>query len=272
MNRWRCRALAAAFALAGGVAVAQVAPVAPPATDAEDSVATVRNDYYALMRANSKKQEKAKLPDGVFLPLVTEADLLGFVDRCWKIYDRNEGEPEIEFAVLQQVMTFATEVDSDQLADHWRDAADKLFRAYLDDDRMVEFAMRMPTTKKHRKLAEQYTNDLKTKSKSVAVKAAFDFAALQGDLDRSAQGALNEAQEKELVAKLEKLAADFGAQPVPYRKTTYSDFVKQQLYMMEHLKVGAIAPDIEGKDLDGVAFKLSDYRGKAVMLDFWGYW
>ncbi len=23
---------------------------------------------------------------------------------------------------------------------------------------------------------------------------------------------------------------------------------------------------------DGVAFQLSDYRGKAVMLDFWGNW
>jgi peroxiredoxin len=32
------------------------------------------------------------------------------------------------------------------------------------------------------------------------------------------------------------------------------------------------APDIEGKDMDGVAFKLSDFRGKVVVLDFWGFW
>lgn len=38
------------------------------------------------------------------------------------------------------------------------------------------------------------------------------------------------------------------------------------------LGVGKMAPDIEGTDLDGVAFKLSDYRGKVVMLDFWGDW
>jgi hypothetical protein len=36
--------------------------------------------------------------------------------------------------------------------------------------------------------------------------------------------------------------------------------------------VGTVAQDISGKDLDGVAFKLSDYRGKVVMLDFWGTW
>ncbi len=36
--------------------------------------------------------------------------------------------------------------------------------------------------------------------------------------------------------------------------------------------VGQPAPEIEGEDVDGVAFKLSDYRGKVVMLDFWGNW
>jgi predicted Zn finger-like uncharacterized protein len=38
------------------------------------------------------------------------------------------------------------------------------------------------------------------------------------------------------------------------------------------LEIGNEAPDIEGEDLDGVPFKLSDYRGKVVMLDFWGNW
>jgi thiol-disulfide isomerase/thioredoxin len=31
-------------------------------------------------------------------------------------------------------------------------------------------------------------------------------------------------------------------------------------------------PDLAGEDLDGVAFKLSDYRGKVVLLDFWAHW
>src|SRR5215212_8181026 len=38
------------------------------------------------------------------------------------------------------------------------------------------------------------------------------------------------------------------------------------------LNVGNEAPDIEAEDLDGETFKLSDYRGKVVMLDFWGDW
>jgi cytochrome oxidase Cu insertion factor (SCO1/SenC/PrrC family) len=34
-------------------------------------------------------------------------------------------------------------------------------------------------------------------------------------------------------------------------------------------KVGSAAPEIQGIDADGVAFKLSDYRGKVVLVDFW---
>ena len=44
------------------------------------------------------------------------------------------------------------------------------------------------------------------------------------------------------------------------------------LFEAKHLQVGMEAPDIVGEDLDGVEFKLSDYRGKVVMLDFWGDW
>jgi hypothetical protein len=37
-------------------------------------------------------------------------------------------------------------------------------------------------------------------------------------------------------------------------------------------EVGIPAPQIEGEDIDGQRFKLSDYRGKVVMLNFWGHW
>src|SRR5262245_48002959 len=37
-------------------------------------------------------------------------------------------------------------------------------------------------------------------------------------------------------------------------------------------QVGQVAPEIVAEDLDGQTFKLSDYRGKVVLLDFWGNW
>lgn len=36
--------------------------------------------------------------------------------------------------------------------------------------------------------------------------------------------------------------------------------------------VGKVAPNIVGTDADGVKFQLKDYRGKVVVLDFWGEW
>lgn len=44
------------------------------------------------------------------------------------------------------------------------------------------------------------------------------------------------------------------------------------LFELEHLRNGMPAPEIVAEDLDGVEFKLSDYRGKVVVLDFWGDW
>ena len=38
------------------------------------------------------------------------------------------------------------------------------------------------------------------------------------------------------------------------------------------LKAGSTAPDFELKTLDGKPVKLSDYRGKAVLLNFWATW
>lgn len=50
------------------------------------------------------------------------------------------------------------------------------------------------------------------------------------------------------------------------------DAAKKKLFLLRHLSVGKTAPEIEGVDVLGVKMKLSDYRGKVVMLSFWGHW
>jgi hypothetical protein len=52
---------------------------------------------------------------------------------------------------------------------------------------------------------------------------------------------------------------------------TVAERAKAELFAIRHLSVGRGAPDIEGEDQDGKRFKLSDYRGKVVLLDFWSY-
>jgi hypothetical protein len=49
-------------------------------------------------------------------------------------------------------------------------------------------------------------------------------------------------------------------------------FAEGELYEFKYLSNGKTVPEIEGEDADGAKFKISDYRGKVVMLDFWGHW
>ena len=64
---------------------------------------------------------------------------------------------------------------------------------------------------------------------------------------------------------LESLKKDYG-------KTRYARLADGYLFELEHLRVGMEAPDFEAADSNGEKFKLSDYRGKVVVVDFWGFW
>jgi hypothetical protein len=56
---------------------------------------------------------------------------------------------------------------------------------------------------------------------------------------------------------------------VKFRAGTVGETAKSELYDIRHLAIGKAAPDSQGNDQDGKHFKLSDYRGKVVMLYFW---
>lgn len=45
-----------------------------------------------------------------------------------------------------------------------------------------------------------------------------------------------------------------------------------KLYRFTELVIGKPAPDFEAVDADGNPFRLSDYKGKVTVLDFWGFW
>jgi hypothetical protein len=54
--------------------------------------------------------------------------------------------------------------------------------------------------------------------------------------------------------------------------STLGKLVETELYELRHLSYGRTAPEIQGEDIDGKSFKLSDYRGKVVVISFWGNW
>ena len=55
-------------------------------------------------------------------------------------------------------------------------------------------------------------------------------------------------------------------------KKTLGMIAEADLEEMRHLAPGCVGPDIEGRDAELVPFKLSDFRGKVVVLTFSGNW
>jgi hypothetical protein len=72
----------------------------------------------------------------------------------------------------------------------------------------------------------------------------------------------------------ELVRKDYGDVPRLIREGTgtLGQRADTELFALRHLRVGKEAPNIKGEDLDGVKFELADYRGKVVVLDFWGDW
>ncbi len=70
--------------------------------------------------------------------------------------------------------------------------------------------------------------------------------------------------------QFECVARDYGT--LAHGTTTLGEAARTQLHALRHLAVGRPAEDIVGNDLDGRPMKLSDFRGRVVLLDFWANW
>jgi hypothetical protein len=83
----------------------------------------------------------------------------------------------------------------------------------------------------------------------------------------------NEGRSASEAEKLfEQVVAQYGDASSSTGRGTLADAAKAELFELRNLAIGKTAPEIEGEDVDGKKFKLSDYRGKVVVLDFWGDW
>lgn len=68
-------------------------------------------------------------------------------------------------------------------------------------------------------------------------------------------------------ALFDRAAKDYA--DVTFWNSTVGEMAKSALYDIRNLSIGKVAPVTEGKDQDGVPLKLSDHRGKVVLLYFW---
>jgi hypothetical protein len=93
--------------------------------------------------------------------------------------------------------------------------------------------------------------------------------ALKSQSDRASS-----ADAKKQAAEAEKLFDEVVTKygDVKTDQGTLADLAKPELFEIRNLAIGKVAPEISGEDSDGKKFKLSDYRGKVVVLDFWAKW
>lgn len=143
------------------------------------------------------------------------------------------------------------------------EVADRMVEHHADSDQIVLLLpMLRPGVPQHDRWLEQLLD--KTTNKQVKGNILFNTA--------TQLAAYNNADAEKRAVEIFKDIEQNYATSVDARQRPLGPLATEQLFILQNLSIGKVAPDIEGTDLDGVAFKLSDYRGKVVVLDFWGDW
>jgi peroxiredoxin len=82
-------------------------------------------------------------------------------------------------------------------------------------------------------------------------------------MNRLQTGQLSAEQRERVLAHFDRIEKDHPSDKA---------FIDKQREVVRTRMIGQAAPDIVGKDFDGAEFKLSEYRGKVVVLYFTGEW
>jgi hypothetical protein len=77
--------------------------------------------------------------------------------------------------------------------------------------------------------------------------------------------------EKDVEQILERVRKEFADVEIPDRGTL-GERAEGDLFEIRSLAIGKDAPEIAGEGVDGKPLKLTDFKGKVVVLDFWGHW
>lgn len=108
---------------------------------------------------------------------------------------------------------------------------------------------------------DKLLSQLKSAAKNPDVQAA-TLDALATVLSGTSAG---DAERKRAAEYKEELVKNYPDSRVVSR-------MNAKAFREANLVVGKPVPDFTAKDIEGAEFKLSDYKGKVVLIDFWGFW
>jgi hypothetical protein len=150
--------------------------------------------------------------------------------------------------------------DSKELTKLYNETVDLVMDRFLERKELAQLAGWL-TTDDNPVWAEKHLRRLLEKNPADAVKAqaTFGLASVLKNKDEASQ------------PEAERLFASVIERKTP-AYVNLAGRAKTELDDNKLRGIGKPAPEILGADLDGKEFKLSDYKGKVVLLDFWGFW
>jgi S1-C subfamily serine protease/peroxiredoxin len=150
-------------------------------------------------------------------------------------------------------------------------ATDLLLQDHLEDHEMSKVALLMPAVPQSGSKGFLRSLIQKTPDRETRAYACLSLAkTLQHEADEKPESSASPATHKEIVDLLTRVTDEFS--DVTLDGHPLSEVVKPLLFAKERLAIGKKAIEIVGPDGEGNEFKLSDYKGKVVLLTFWGDW
>ena len=168
-----------------------------------------------------------------------------------------------------------------------------LLKHHVDKEEMGQFALGLirdqPSKKTEDRILKIFANNQHDEAKG---KAAYAYISYLSGLKKNMANEdflkfmekrggeefteyIESINEKELDAKVNKyikiVQKDYS-DVILRGELTLGKKLEGLIFERDRLQIGMEVPDIVGEDIDGTEFKLSDYRGKVVMIDFWGDW
>ncbi len=181
------------------------------------------------------------------------------IDALWPIVEEDLAD-DASASALQSIATMHhSEADRDR-------AIALLARHHVKTARMADFAF----------LFEDFVDEID------GVRALLERVAAENPaVDARGQAAFALAladaarahDEASIAACVERLRSVAAAYPqAESGNSTVAQRAEEEIGKLEAHGIGRLAPQIEGVGVDGEPLRLSAYRGKVVMLSFWGHW
>lgn len=255
-----------AFSTVAFPAAVQADDEEPKEVTPEKKLANRKGEYQKEFNTWYKKYQDVEQPErNALMPEYFEI-INKYVGKFKELAQEHRKTPAAAQALLWIIRQGSRSPDSN---DAVNDAVEQFVADHEDDE---GFAQVLASLQNMRGIdTEAIYRRLLEESDSHDVKGLATYYLAKSLVARGSRfGPLSKKREGKIVAIFEQAKNEYG--DVKMRGRTLAEIVEPELFELLHLSIGKVAPEIEGEDIDAANLKLSDYRGKVVVLDFWGHW